>query len=235
MSYPQPKPGVLKIGRYVQGQSEIAGVENPIKLSSNESSAGPSPAAVAAYQHAGGQLNRYPDGAQTKLRNAIAEVYGLDAQRIVCGNGSDELLALLIRAYAGEGDQVLLSENGFVMCRIHATGQGSEVVIAPERNYLVDVDALLERVTDKTRVVIIANPNNPTGTYLPSKELKRLHAALPEEVLFIIDGAYAEYVIREDFDDGLALVDSFEKHSSDTHFFKNLRFAVIAHRLGLLP
>ncbi len=210
MSYPQPKPGVLKIGRYIQGQSEIAGIENPIKLSSNESSAGPSPAAVEAYQRAGQQLNRYPDGAQTGLRKAIAEVYNLDAERIICGNGSDELLALFLRAYAGEGDQVLLSENGFVMCRIHATGQGSEVVIAPERNYLVDVDALLERVTDKTRVVIVANPNNPTGTYLPRDELKRLHAELPKAVLFIIDGAYAEYVMRDDYEDGLALVDQFQ-------------------------
>ncbi|MCB1662613.1 MAG: histidinol-phosphate transaminase [Pseudomonadales bacterium] len=210
MSYPQPKPGVLKIGRYVQGQSEIAGIENPIKLSSNESSAGPSPAAVEAYQRAGQQLNRYPDGAQTRLRRAIADVYNLDVERIICGNGSDELLALFIRAYAGEGDQVLLSENGFVMCRIHATGQGSEVVIAPERNYLIDVDALLDRVTDKTRVVIIASPNNPTGTYLPSDELKRLHEGLPKDVLFIIDGAYAEYVMRDDYEDGLALVDKFE-------------------------
>ncbi|MCF7982168.1 MAG: histidinol-phosphate transaminase [Pseudomonadales bacterium] len=210
MSYPQPKPGVLKIARYIQGQSEIEGVENPIKLSSNESSAGPSPAAVTAYQRAGQQLNRYPDGAQTCLRNAIAEVYNLDAERIICGNGSDELLALFLRAYAGVGDQVLLSENGFIMCRIHAIGQGSEVVVAPEQDYLVDVDALLERVSDKTRVVIIANPNNPTGTYLPGGELKRLHAGLPKDVLFIIDGAYAEYVMRDDYEDGLALVDRFE-------------------------
>ena len=133
MSNPQPKAGVLKIAPYVQGQSEIAGIENPIKLSSNESSAGPSPAAKAAYLAVADELNRYPDGAQTKLRQAIAEVYGLEAGQIVCGNGSDELLALFIRAYAGEGDEVLLSENGFVMCRIHAIAQGSEVVIAPER------------------------------------------------------------------------------------------------------
>lgn len=207
MTHPKARPSVLKLAPYVQGQSEIEGVEEPIKLSSNESSAGPSPAAKEAYITALDQLNRYPDGAQTALRQAIAQVYDLDANRIVCGNGSDELLQLFIRAYAGEGDEVLLSENGFIMCRIHAIGQGSEVVIAPERDYRMDVDAILSRVTDKTRVVIIANPNNPTGTYITGEELKRLHAGLPENVLLIIDGAYAEYVMREDYDSGLAMVD----------------------------
>lgn len=207
MSQPQAKPGVLKLAPYVQGQSEIVGVEHPIKLSSNESSAGPSPAAKEAYLGVAQDLNRYPDGSQTALRTAIADVFDIDAERIVCGNGSDELLALFIKAFAGEGDEVLVSENGFVMCRIHATGQGSEVVVAPEKDYRMQVDEILACVSDKTRIVIIANPNNPTGTYLSAAEVRRLHAGLPEDVLFVVDGAYAEYVTKEDYEDGLALVD----------------------------
>lgn len=210
MTYPKARSCVMKLAPYVQGQSEIEGVEEPIKLSSNESSAGPSPSAREAYIAAAEQLNRYPDGAQTALRKAIAQVYDLDANRIVCGNGSDELLQIFIRAYAGEGDEVLLSENGFIMCRIHAIGQGSEVVIAPEKDYCMQVDEILARVTPKTRVIIIANPNNPTGTYLPASELRRLHAALPKDVLFVIDGAYAEYARNDDYECGLKLVDEAE-------------------------
>lgn len=208
MKQPQPRPGTLRISPYVQGKSVIEGFAAPIKLSSNESSHGPSPKALAAYHQASEVLHRYPDGGQWALREAIAEVHGLDVARIVCGNGSEELLGLLIRAYAGDGDEVLLSENGFVMCSIYALGQGATPVLAPERGHRIDVDALLARVTSRTRIVCIANPNNPTGTYISRGEVLRLHAGLPSEVLLVLDGAYAEFVMESDFDAGADLVPS---------------------------
>ena len=210
MSNLQAVPGVLKLAPYVQGQSTIDGVEEPIKLSSNESSHGPSPLAIKAYEEAGRTLNRYPDGSQYALRKAIGEVHGLDPDRIICGNGSDELIQMMVRTYVSRGDEALLSENGFIMSNIHCVAQGAELVIAPEKNYRVDVDALLERVTDKTRFCTIANPNNPTGTYISIDEVRRLHAGLPDHCLLLLDDAYAEYVTEEDYEDGSSLVDEFD-------------------------
>jgi histidinol-phosphate aminotransferase len=206
----EPRPGVARLAPYVQGKSSLEGVSDPIKLSSNESSQGPSPLAVDAYTGYADQLNRYPDGNQWELRKAIGEVHGLDPDRILCGNGSDELIQLMVRAYVGGDHQALLSENGFVMSNIHCISQGAELVIAPEKNYRVDVDAMLERVTQKTRFCTIANPNNPTGTYLPGEELRRLHAGLPDNCLFLVDDAYAEYVTATDYSDGADLVDEFD-------------------------
>lgn len=200
------KQSILELRPYVQGKSDLDGIAEPIKLSSNESSFGPSPLAVAAYQEASGVLNRYPDGSQAELVEAISEVYKLPVENLICGNGSEELLQLLIRSFCNADDEILLSENGFVMCQIYALTQGAVPVVAPEKNYLVDVDALLERVTDKTRLVIIANPNNPTGTYIPQSEIERLHRGLPADVLLVLDGAYAEFVMREDYDNGASVV-----------------------------
>lgn len=210
MSILEPRPGILKIAPYVAGKSKIDGIAKPVKLSSNESSHGPCPAALQAYKNAAEQLNRYPDGSQAELRQAIARTLNLDADRIICGNGSDELIQLMVRAYVGEGDEALLSENGFVMSNIHCLSKGANLVIAPEKDYRVDVDAMLARVTDKTRFCTIANPNNPTGTYINRDELRRLHAGLPKNCLFLIDDAYAEYVDRDDYDDGAALVEQFD-------------------------
>lgn len=203
-------PGVEKLTPYVQGRSSIDGVANPIKLSSNESSHGPSPAAIKAFQVCEPDLNRYPDGCQYQLRKAIADVHGLDPDRLMCGNGSDELIQLMVRAYVNPGDEALLSENGFIMTNIHCVAQGAELVIAPEKDYRVDVDALLERVTEKTKFCSIANPNNPTGTFISKQELRRLHAGLPADCLLLIDDAYAEYVWDDSYEDGSALVDEFE-------------------------
>ncbi|MGI9288976.1 MAG: histidinol-phosphate transaminase [Pseudomonadales bacterium] len=210
MSMLEPRPGILKIANYVPGKSKIEGITQPIKLSSNESSHGPCPAALEAYKMAADRLNRYPDGAQGELREAIAGTLNLDADRIICGNGSDELIQLMVRAYVGEGDEALLSTNGFVMSNIHCLSQGANLIIAPEKHYRIDVDAMLDRATDKTRFCTIANPNNPTGTYINGDELRRLHAGLPKDCLFLIDDAYAEYVDREDYEDGTALVDQFD-------------------------
>jgi len=210
MSKLQAVPGVQKLSPYVQGQSKIDGVENPIKLSSNESSHGPSPLAMQAYSDSGKTLNRYPDGTQYQLRKAIADVHGLDADRIICGNGSDEMIQLMVRTFVNAGDEALLSENGFIMTNIHCVAQGAELVITPEKDYRVDVDAMLARVTDKTKFCSIANPNNPTGTFISGKELRRLHAGLPQDCLFLIDDAYAEYVWDEGYEDGSDLVEEFD-------------------------
>jgi histidinol-phosphate aminotransferase len=193
---------------YQQGNSEIAGRGQVIKLSSNESCFGPSPRAVAAYHAAAGELHRYPDGSHAALRAAIARAHDIDPDRIVCGHGSEEVIGLLIRCYLGEGEELLLSENHFQMCPIYGKGQGADIVLAPERDYTVDVDALLGRITPKTRVISIANPNNPTGTYLPARELERLVDEVPRDVLIILDGAYSEYVDRDDYDDGMRWVEA---------------------------
>jgi len=202
---PVPRPGVLRVAPYKQGSSVIDGVDRPIKLSSNESALGPSPRAVEAYHAAAAELCRYPDGAQTALREAIGTVHGLDPRRIVCGNGSDELLSLLMRAYVAENDDVVLSEYCFGMCRIHAIAQGARVITAPEPGYSINVDEILACLTPRTRLVAIATPNNPPGTYLRAADLERLHAELPSQVILSVDSAYAEYVTEPDYDPGASL------------------------------
>ncbi len=205
---PQALARMRTVARYQQGNSEIPGRKHVIKLSSNESCFGPGEAAVAAYLEAANNLHRYPSGAQSALRHAIARVHGIDPDRIVCGNGSEELIGLLIRSYVGENDELLLPENHFVMCSIYGKGQGARIVLAPETDFTVNVDALLERISAKTRLIAVANPNNPTGTYLPRAEIRRLIDNVPKNVLILLDGAYAEYVDREDYDDGLDWVES---------------------------
>lgn len=203
---PVPRPGVMQIQAYVPGKSSAAGVARIIKLSSNETPLGPSPQAIAAFKSAADGLEAYPDGGASVLREAIAERYGLDPARIVCGAGSDELLSLLTHAYIGPGDEGLYSEFGFLMYRIAILAAGGTPVVAPEKDRVADVDALLARVTDRTKIVYLANPNNPTGTYLPHDEVKRLAAGLPPHVLLVLDAAYAEYVKRNDYSSGLELV-----------------------------
>jgi histidinol-phosphate aminotransferase len=203
---PQPRPGVLDIEAYVPGKSTAPGVEKVYKLSSNESPLGPSPKAVAAYQTVGKRLEDYPDGSASDLREAIGRVYGLDPDRIVCGAGSDDLLNLLARAYLADGDEAVHTTHGFLVYPIATLGTGAKPVVAPETNYTADVDAILQRVTPKTKLVFLANPNNPTGTYIPFDEVKRLQKGLPPHVLLVVDAAYAEYVHRNDYEAGIELV-----------------------------
>jgi len=203
---PVPKPGILDIAPYVGGKSKAAEGVRVVKLSSNETPLGPSPKVKAAYIKAAESLHRYPDGNAAKLREAIAEVTQLPAGQIVCGAGSDELIGLLVHAYAGVGDEVLISEHGFLMYKIYAQSNGATVIAAKEKNLRTDVDAMLAAVTDKTKIVFIANPNNPTGSYINSAELARLHAGLPPHVILAIDGAYAEYANVPDYTDGSELV-----------------------------
>jgi histidinol-phosphate aminotransferase len=203
---PQPRPGVLAIDAYVPGKSSAPGVAKIYKLSSNETPLGPSPNAIAAYGAVGRHLEDYPDGSASDLREAIGRAFGLDPARIVCGAGSDDLLNLIARAYLADGDEAIHTTHGFLVYPIATLGTGAKPVEAPETDYTADVDAILARVTPKTKVVFLANPNNPTGTYLPFDEVKRLHKGLPPNVLFVLDAAYAEYVRRNDYEAGLELV-----------------------------
>jgi len=207
---PQPRPGVLEIEAYVPGKSTAPGVAKVYKLSSNETPLGPSPKAIAAYQEAGKHLEDYPDGSASDLRAAIGRAFGLDPERIVCGAGSDDLLNLLARAYLADGDEAIHTTHGFLVYPIATLGTGARPVAAPETNYTADVDAILARVSPRTKVVFLANPNNPTGTYLPFDEVKRLHRGLPPHVLFVLDAAYAEYVRRNDYEAGIELVATSE-------------------------
>jgi histidinol-phosphate aminotransferase len=209
-SRPVPRPGILAIEAYVPGKSAAPGVAKVFKLSSNETPLGPSPRAVEAVRAEAGRLELYPDGASTRLRAAIAARYGLDPERIVCGSGSDELLSLLTNAYVGPGDEGVFTEHGFLVYRIAILAAGGTPVVAPERSLTADVDAILAAVTQRTKIVFLANPNNPTGTYLPFDEVKRLHAGLAPEILLVLDAAYAEYVRRNDYASGLELVATAE-------------------------
>jgi histidinol-phosphate aminotransferase len=206
---PEPRPGILQIQAYVPGKSAATGVAKVYKLSSNETPLGPSPRAVEALK-AFDHYELYPDGSATKLREAIAAKYGLDPARIICGSGSDELLSLLTHTYVGPGDEGLFTAHGFLVYRIAILAAGGTPVVAEERNLTADVDAILAQVTRKTKIIFLANPNNPTGTYLPFDEVKRLHAGLPPHVLLVLDAAYAEYVRRNDYASGLELVATTE-------------------------
>ncbi|MCI2400601.1 histidinol-phosphate transaminase [Aliiroseovarius subalbicans] len=200
----QPQPGILDIAPYVGGQSKIDGVTEVVKLSSNENPFGPSDKAIEAFRRAGHDLHRYPGTDHRALREAIGDVHALDPARIICGVGSDEIITFLCQAYAGPGDEVIHTEHGFSMYRISTLAAGATPVQVPETDRVVDVDAILAGCTDRTRLVFIANPGNPTGTMVSERELRRLARSLPERALLVLDGAYAEFV--DGFDGGAALV-----------------------------
>ena len=225
-----PRPGILDISAYVPGKSGIAGAQQVIKLASNEGALGPSPRAIEAYIATAETIHRYPDGASTDLRAVLGAHHGLDPAQIVCGAGSDELLYLLGRAYAGPGDEILFHAHAFVMYRLIALGIGATPVAAPEAELTASVDRLLELVTRKTRVAYIANPNNPTGSYIPAAELRRLRAGLRDDILLVIDSAYAEYLDRNDYAPGNELVDAGENTVVSRTFSK--AYALGGVRLG---
>jgi histidinol-phosphate aminotransferase len=207
---PTPKTGLLDIAAYVPGKEHAHGVAKVYKLSSNESPLGASRFAVEAVAAAAQNLALYPDGQSTVLKQAIAEVHGLNAANILCGNGSDELLGLLCQTYLAPGDEAIYTEHGFMVYKIYIMAAGGTPVVAREKNEQAEVDAILSVVTPRTRIVFLANPNNPTGTYLPFEEVRRLHAGLPKNVLLVLDAAYAEYVRRNDYESGVELVSSNE-------------------------
>jgi histidinol-phosphate aminotransferase len=229
---PQPRPGVLDIAPYIPGKSTAPGVAKVFKLSSNETPLGPSENAIAAYRAAGEHLEDYPDGSASALREAIGAAFGLDPTRIVCGAGSDDLLNLLARAYLADGDEAIHTTHGFLVYPIATLGTGARPVVAPEKDLTADVDAILARVSAKTRIVFLANPNNPTGTYLPFDEVKRLHRSLQGNVLLVLDAAYAEYVRRNDYESGIELVATSDNVVMTRTFSKIYGLAAV--RLGWL-
>lgn len=204
MTRPSPKPWIAAIHAYVPGKSAGADGRALIKLSANENPLGCSPAASAALVQPRDPA-RYPDPAATALRGGVGALHGIDPARIVCGTGSDELLNLAVQGFAGPGDEVLFARYSFAVYPIAARRCGAEPVEADDRDFGADVDAMLAAVTPRTRVVLLANPNNPTGTYLPAEALARLHAGLPGDVLLVVDQAYAEYLDAGEDDGGLAL------------------------------
>ena len=205
MNAPVPKPWVMAIAPYIPGRATADDGRKLVKLSANENPLGTSPAARAALETESRSLDRYPDPGATILREAVAAKYGLDPARIIYGTGSDDILHLAAGAFAGPGDEVIFVRYGFAVYEIAARRVGATPVVAPDRDYATDVDAILACVTDRTRLVFIANPNNPTGTFVPRTEIARLHAALPPTVLLVLDQAYAEYLTPEEDDAGLAL------------------------------
>lgn len=230
MNAPELNPWIAAIDPYVPGKAKLAGHAHPVKLSSNESPLGPSPRAVAAMQGVLADSHRYPDGGSTALREAIGEHHGLDVDRVVCGTGSDELLNLLAIAYAAPGDEVLYVRHGFMVYPIAARRAGATPVVAPDRDYVTDVDALLGCVTPRTRLVYLANPNNPTGTMIGKAEVHRLHAGLPGNVLLVLDGAYAEYIDDADYEDGFAMARDLPNVITTRTFSKI--YGLAAERIG---
>ena len=228
MTGPIPRPGVLDIEPYQGGKSKDTSYVG--KMSSNEAALGPSPKALEAYAKAAAVTHRYPDGGSHLLRESIARRHDIEVDRIVCGCGSDELLQLLCRGYAGPGDEVVYSEHGFLIYPIAATACGATPVAAKDDGYTVSVDSMLKCVGERTKIVFIANPNNPTGTYIPRAELERLHAGLPPHVVLVIDAAYAEFVDDPDYDSGQELA-SWAPNVVMTRTFSKI-YGLAALRVG---
>ena len=202
---PAPKPGILDIAPYVGGKSRVEGVAEPIKLSSNENALGAGAKAREAYESAIRNLALYPDGRAAKLREAVAEHHGLEPERLIFGNGSDEVFALLNQTYLTPGDNIVTGQYGFLAYQISAKANQAVVKYAPEPGLKAEVDALLDQVDERTRIVYVSNPSNPTGSWNSGEEIARLHAALPETILLVVDEAYAEFVVEPDWSTALPL------------------------------
>ncbi len=231
MSRPVPNPGILEIAPYTPGKSPVPEPGRKVfKLSANETPLGPSPKAIAAYRNAADHLEDYPEGTSRILREAIGRAFGLDPTRIICGAGSDEILNLLAKTFLGHGDEAISTTHGFLVYPIATMACGAINVVAPEKDLTADVDAILARVSPRTKLVWLANPNNPTGTYIPFDEVKRLRAALPGHVLLVLDAAYSDYVSRNDYEIGIELVATTE-NTVMTHTFSKIH-GLAALRIG---
>ena len=236
MSRPVPNPGILDIAPYTPGKSPVPEPGRKVfKLSANETPFGPSPKAIAAYKSAADHLEDYPEGTSRVLREAIGRAFGLDPDRIICGAGSDEILNLLAHTYLSHGDEAISTAHGFLVYPIATRANGAINVVAPETDFTADVDAILKLVSPRTKLVWLANPNNPTGTYLPFDQVKRLRSGLPPHVLLVLDAAYSDYVSRNDYELGIELVATSD-NTVVTHTFSKIHgLAALAHRLDVRP
>jgi histidinol-phosphate aminotransferase len=231
MSRPVPNPGILDIAPYTPGKSPVPEPGRKVfKLSANETPFGPSPKAIETYKKAADHLADYPEGTSRVLREAIGRAFGLDPDRIICGAGSDELLNLLAHAFLKAGDEAISTTHGFLVYPIATKANGAVNVVASETNFTADVDAILQAVSPRTKLVWLANPNNPTGTYVPFDEIKRLRAGLPPHALLVLDAAYSDYVSRNDYEMGLELVATTE-NTVMTHTFSKIH-GLAALRVG---
>lgn len=226
----KPVPGILSIEPYVGGRSQATGSGPTFKMSSNESPFGPSERAIEAFRNAAGSMHLYPESSAAALRKAIGDTWGLNPDRIICGNGSDEILHLLPQIYAGPGDEIIFSEHGFLVYKIVTLAASAVPIVVPEPDKRTDIDGILKRVTDRTKIVFITNPNNPTGSYNTPIELRRLRAGLPKDCLLVIDAAYADYVDRNDYESGIELVATTD-NTIMTRTFSKI-FGLAALRVG---
>ena len=224
------RPGIKDAPLYIPGEHEIIDGVKPIILSANENPLGAGEKVIASYKNAGDNLFRYPDGSATKLRNAIATRFNLNVNNIICGAGSDELLTFITRIFAGLGDEIIYSQHGFLMYKINAMQVGATPISIAEKTLTTDVDAILNAINDKTKIIFIANPNNPTGSYISNNEMTRLANGLPDNVILVIDAAYAEYVSNADYSDGSKLVENHENIIMTRTFSKI--FGLASLRLG---
>ncbi len=227
---PEPKAGILDIEPYKPGKSSVPGFEHPAKLSSNENILGCSPKARDAFLAAADGLNIYPDGQAGALRRAIAKRYGLEPERLAFGCGTDEVFALICQVFLEPGDNIIMGQHGFSTYAIQARACQAEVRMAPETNYRVNVDEMLKMVDERTRLLLIANPANPTGTFITREEVQRLHGELPSRVVLVLDGAYAEFATDPSFDDGFELARA-NQNMIVTHTFSKLH-GLAALRIG---
>ncbi|MDB5471844.1 MAG: histidinol-phosphate transaminase [Caulobacter sp.] len=232
---PVPKPGILDIAPYKPGKAAAEGIANPIKLSANENILGCSDEARAAYAEAASKLNLYPQGRADILRAAVAEKYGLEPERLLFGCGSDEIFQLLNQTFLEPGDNMIQGAHGFAAYAIGARACGGEVKYVPEKNFTIDVDALLEAVDERTRLIFLANPANPTGTFITADEVRRLHEGLPPSVVLVLDGAYAEFNTDPNYEDGLGMARNAENIVVTRTFSKIHGLAALRVGWGYLP
>ena len=230
MSYLKPKKGIQDIIPYKGGNHNVQNIHDYINLASNESALGPSPLAIESYKSRVNNLYQYPDGSNFNLRESISKRYSLNIDQIVCGAGSDDLIDNLIRSFAGTDDEVLYSQYGFLMYPIISKAVGANPVFVKENNFRLDVESLLSGITKKTKVIIFANPNNPTGSYITDIELNYLCKEVPNDILIVIDAAYAEYVVSEDYTSGIKLVEKFDNLVMTRTFSK--LYGLAALRIG---
>lgn len=227
----RPHTNILDIMDYIPGEDTLPGFDKPAKLSSNESPLGPSPRAIQAFKDASEELARYPDGSCNRLRQVLADHHDIHPEQIVCSNGSEQLIDMLARAYAGPGAEVIFTEHAFICYRIATQAAGGTAVVVAEHNLTTDVDEILDNVTDRTRIVFLANPNNPTGTYIAKEESQRLRDSLPKHVLLVIDAAYCEYVDQADYSAGNELVNHSDCNTVVLRTFSKI-YGLAALRIG---